>query len=254
MKIRIADLPVEWQDDKKDFVKAFVADFKEKPVMTISFKNKLPECHGIQYTELDCAHTLRVESGEILCADADWGKVSSYYHSPIQEYTLTLAAICSKFSYYDTVLMHASCVDINGSGIIFTGYSGVGKTTQASLWNKYADADIINGDKILIREINNEFFAYGLPWKGSSEYCLNKRTNLKAIVVLRQARENKLTPLNSVGATELAIPHFFLPYWDEKCTDNACKTIDKIFRNVPVFLLECRPDESAVKLVKNTVF
>ena len=254
MIISIADLPIEWQENKKDFVKAFITDFDEKPVMSISFKNKLPECHGIQYTESDCSHTLRVESGEILCADADWSRVSSYYTLPSHEYTLTLAAICSKFSYFDTVLMHASCIDCDGNGIIFTGYSGVGKTTHATLWNNYANADIINGDKILIREINNTLYACGLPWKGSSEYCLNKKTKLKSIIVLRQAKENKLTPLNSSSATELTIPHFFLPYWDEKCTDNACKTIDKILRNIPVFLLECRPDEDAVNLVKNTIF
>ncbi len=254
MIIKIADLPVEWQDDYSDFVRVFSDETNETPVISVRFENSLPECHGIQYSEAPSEKFLRLENGEFACANADWSEVTSYFPAASGMYALALSAICSKFSYYDAFLMHASCVSINGEGVIFAGNSGVGKTTQAELWQKHLGAEIINGDKAFIREIDGGFYGCGLPWKGSSEYCLNKKTKLNAIVVLRQAKENKITRLDAAKATEYFMPHLFMPHWDEKCLDNALNTLGRILEKVPVMLLECRPDEDAVKLTYNTVF
>lgn len=254
MIIRIADLPVEWQDEYSDYVRAFSAETNEEPVMKIGFETKLPECHGIQYSDKSSEHMLRLENGEILCANGDWSRVTSYYSSKTSEYALSLAAMCSRFSYYNALLLHASCVNLGGEGVLFTGFSGVGKTTQARLWNELLGAAIINGDKAFVREIDGEFYGCGLPWKGSSEYCLNKKTKLKAIVVLRQAKENKITKLGAAAAMEYFMPHIFMPHWDEICLNKAFDNFEKILEKVPVMLLECRPDEDAVKLLHNTVF
>lgn len=254
MIIRIADLPVEWQDEYSDFVKDFSSENDEKPIISVRFGNSMPECHGIQYTEAESEHFIRIENGEFACADTDWSRVTAFYPSPSGMYALPLAAICSRFSYRDAFLMHSSCVDFNGNGIVFTGVSGIGKTTQAELWQKYLGAEIINGDKAFVREIDGDFYGCGLPWKGSSEYCLNKKTKLKGIVVLRQSEENKITRLDTAQATEFFMPHVFMPHWDEKCLDKTFETLEKVFEKIPVMLLECRPDEDAVKLTYNTLF
>lgn len=254
MIIRIADLPVEWQDEYSDFVKDFSSETNEEPIISVSFDNRLPECHGIQYTETPSERFLRLENGEFACADAEWNKVMSFFPSPSGRYALPLAAISSKFSYHNALLLHASCVNLDGSGVIFTGFSGVGKTTQAELWQKYLGAEIINGDKAFIREIDGEFYGCGLPWRGSSEYCLNKKTRLNAVVILRQSAENKITRLGAEQAMEYFMPHLFMPHWDEKCLDNALNILGRILEKVPVMLLECRPDEDAVKLTYNTLF
>lgn len=254
MIIHIADLPVEWQDEYSEFVKGFSSELTDKPLISVRFAQSLPECHGIQYSENPSENFLRLENGEFACADANWSEVTSYF--PVQSgmYALPLAAICSKFSFFGAMLMHASCVDINGNGVVFTGYSGVGKTTQAQLWEKHLGAEIINGDKVFVRRIQGSFYGCGLPWKGSSDYCLNKKTRLKGIVVLRQAKENKITRLDAAAATEYFVPHIFMPHWDEKCLGNVFDTIEKLLCDVPVVLLECRPDEDAVRLTYDTLF
>lgn len=254
MIIHIADLPVEWQNEYADFVGAFTAETKETPVISVRFENALPECHGIQYSEASSEKFLRLENGEFACANDEWSKVTSYFPSQNGMYALPLAAICSKFSYYDAFLMHASCISINGEGVVFAGNSGVGKTTQAELWRRYIGAEIINGDKAFVREINGDFYGCGLPWKGSSEYCLNKKTLLKGIVVLRQAKENRIIKLDEAKATECFMPHVFMPHWDEKCLDNTFATMERLIKKVPLVFLECRPDEDAVKLTYKALF
>lgn len=254
MRIRIADLLVEWQDEHSDFVSGFAAETEEQPIMSVRFADKLPECHGIQYTDRSSAHLLRLENGELLCANENWSEATEYFSSKASEYALPLAAICSKFSYHNAFLLHASCVDCNGEGVLFTGFSGIGKTTQAKLWQEYLGAEIINGDKAFVREIDGNFYGCGLPWKGSSEYCVNKKTKLKGIVVLRQSEVNRITKLNAAAEMELFMPHAFLPHWDEICLGKTLDTFGKLLDKVPVWLLECRPDEDSVRLTYNTVF
>lgn len=253
MIIRIADLPIEWQEEYSDYVRDFACEEYEKPIMSVRFEKNMPACHGIQYSDMKSEHLLRLENGELLCANGDWSEAVSYFPTGASEYALPLAAICSKISYHNALLMHASCVDINGRGVIFTGFSGVGKTTQAQLWRDFFGAEIINGDKVVIREINGGVYACGLPWKGSSPYCLNRKTSLCGIVVLRQAKENRITRLGT-EAFENILPHLFMPHWDEKCLGNALDTVGKLLEKVPVYLLECRPDEDAVKLTYNEIF
>lgn len=252
--ICIADLLIEWDDDRRSFIKDFVADSHGSPVMRIDFKSRLPECHSVKYTDSTADRFLCADNGGFLFANKDWSEATSYLLPESNaDYTLPLAAICSRFSYYKALLAHSSFVIYQGQGIIFTGYSGVGKTTQAELWAKHMAAEIVNGDKALLRETDGRFYAYGLPWKGSSEYCLNKKAELCGVVVLRQSEVNRITRLDKEAA-EYFMPHVFLPHWDKECLSSALDTFDKLIGNVPVYLLECRPDEEAVQITKNAVF
>lgn len=258
MIIGLADLFIDWKLTDTGFVSDFSRPLKEneKCVMEISGPEKFPESHGIRFMQEGAHNVLHRQYGEqeILGADGDWAHnilYCNYYKDP--RFTLPLAAICSRFAMFDTLLLHGSLVDWCGNGIAFTGFSGVGKTTQAELWQKYEKAEIINGDKVFIRDKGREVYAYGLPWHGSSDYCLDKSVPLKGIVALRQGAENKITRLNSIQCMEYFMPHIFLPNWDKNSLSFALKTLDSIIEKVPVWLLECRPDEEAVKLTKNTV-
>ncbi len=249
--IKIADLPIDWQNDSTSFTHRFVCEENQESVMKLCFEKGMPGCYGVKYAQGN--NFLSNDVGQALCANADWSEATAYYTPRCDnDYVLPLAAVCARLAFFDVLLAHASLVEHNGSGVMFTGLSGVGKTTQAQLWNKYLSADIINGDKAFIRKNNDGFYAYGLPWKGSSEYCLNKKTPLKGIVVLRQSKENKIARLSL--SAEMLMPHIFLPHWDEKAVGKALDTFDKLVTAVPVYLLECRPDEDAVKIAFNKIF
>lgn len=221
--------------------------------MCISVLN-MPEIYGITYPAVSAEHVLMNHIGGCLTANADWSDVSACTLSAKDpEYSLPLAAICSRFSYFSTVLLHASFVDYDGSGIVFVGPSGIGKTTQAELWQKHLGADIVNGDKAFLRCLDDEVRAYGLPWKGSSSYCLNRDVPVRGIVVLRQAKENHIRRLDGLETMELFMPHVFLPHWDQRCVEQALDTVDRLLCRVPVWLLECRPNRDAVMLTRDTV-
>ena len=152
MIVRIADIPFEWQTDCAEFVREFACNTQDKPVMKLNFASQMNTVHGIQYTNKASAHILRLENGEFLTSDANWTDCTVFStRGNSSEHSLPLAAICSRFAKLNALFMHASAIEYKGNGIIFAGYSGVGKTTQAELWKKHMHADIINGDKAFIR-------------------------------------------------------------------------------------------------------
>lgn len=250
--IKIADLLIDWQNEGVGFAHDFVTEEVGKPVMTLRFGCSMTECHGVRYTHSD--HILSNDFGQLLCANSDWSDASAFFVPKADnDFSLPLACVCARFAFYEAMLFHASIVDYNGQGIMFVGPSGVGKTTRAQLWNKYLSAGIINGDKAFVRKKDGSFYVCGLPWKGSSEYCLNKAVPLKGIVILSQSYENKITKLD-LSAAESLMPHVFLPHWDKNCLDKTLKTFDELICNVDVWHLACLPDEDSVMLTRDTIF
>ncbi len=256
MIINVAGFNIDFDFENTDFVQGFEAENQDEPVTKIEHRKKMGECHGIQFTDSPADHILkRAEApAELLCANSHWSDCILYAQNYADvEYSLPLAAICSKFALNNTIFVHGSFVEYDGNGIIFVGYSGVGKTTQAQLWEKFLNATPVNGDKVFLRVRDDVVFACGSPWKGSSEYCVNKNVPLKAVVVLNQAKENKISRLSSVECMKFFMPHVFFPHWDEKCKVAALDTFNDILEKIPVWLLKCRPDEEAVLLTKDAV-
>lgn len=164
-----------------------------------------------------------------------------------------IAAIMTHLSVHGGVMIHASLIDVKGEGILFLGPSGIGKTTQAKLWEKYRGAVIINGDMALIRSGGEGYIGYGCPWHGSSPYCENRQAALKGIVVLEQAQENTATRLQGRVAVERVMPNIFLPEWYLRGVEGVLDTLDGLLSHVPVWLLRCRPEEEAVELIQKVL-
>lgn len=71
---------------------------------------------------------------------------------------------------YGQLVLHSSYVlPPNGKAVLFSGPSGIGKSTQAALWQRYAGADVINGDRTLIR--TDDLTANGVFYSGTSGIC-----------------------------------------------------------------------------------
>ena len=151
--------------------------------------------------------------------------------------------------------LHSSLIATpDNHGIMFLGPSGIGKTTQAELWNKYRDALIINGDIVFVQETPEGFLGWGTPWHGSSPYCENTSVPLKAMVVLKQAPENSIRELTGFEKVSEVSNSVFYPQWLENGMELCLETLDHLLTDIPVYLLSCRPDEDAVRLTEQAIF
>lgn len=166
---------------------------------------------------------------------------------------LFMVAFYSYISLQNALLMHASCVSYENQGIVFTASSGVGKTTQAELWVEHKGAKILNGDKVFLKRERDGVHAWGSPWKGSSPYAENESAPLKTIVVLEQAEENSIQKLEGLDVLEHVVPHIFFPSWDTDCEQAVLTFLDQVLAETEIYLLKCRPDETAVELLASVI-
>ena len=148
------------------------------------------------------------------------------------------------------LLLHASLIEYRGIALAFTGPSGVGKSTQADLWHRCAGAHILNGDRAALRKLPHGWQAYGSPHAGSSGIYINGSAPLKALIVLRQGKENNLQPLGYTEALHCLYQELTVHHWERDFVAAATDLCLDLLENIPVYLLECRPEESAVQLLK----
>lgn len=151
------------------------------------------------------------------------------------------------------MVLHASLVQTESGGLLFTGPSGIGKSTQAGLWNKYRHAMILNGDRAVIRKINKKWRAYGSPYAGSSDVFVNRGCEITAIVILKQSEVNYLELVNPVMAFQKLYSQMLMNAWDEEYVNRIVDYIKELIREIPVYLLTCRPDESAVEILERSL-
>ena len=155
----------------------------------------------------------------------------------------------SKLLQRGAPVLHASCIEYRGRAILFTAPSGTGKSTQADLWAAHTGAEIINGDRVLLRKRNERWHAFGYPCCGSSDICLNRTAPLAAIVVLAQGPENRveqIPPGERVRTLFAGIEHYL---WDQDETEQSLSLAQSLAMDVPVLRLTCRPDADAVRVL-----
>ena len=148
------------------------------------------------------------------------------------------------------LLLHASLIEFAHQGIAFTGPSGVGKSTQANLWQRCFGAKIINGDRAALRKTEAGWVAYGSPYAGTSGIYCNENVPLRAIVVLKQSKENKLHRLSGVQGFSYIWPELSARRQDADFVAEATRLCAQLLGDIPVYLLECLPDENAATVLK----
>lgn len=148
------------------------------------------------------------------------------------------------------MLLHASCIDTPYGGLLFSGPSGMGKSTQANLWCKYAQAVQINGDRPVISKAEDGWRAWGSPYAGSSGYHVNESCCIRAVFVLHQSRENRAVKLRKAGAFSALYKEMIVNSWDAEYVLCLSDLIGKFVNAIPVYRLFCAADSTAVDYVK----
>lgn len=190
-----------------------------------------------------------------MTADRDWKQVNISYvpeeKKPAASFLSTLGEIAfrNRILRHNGLVIHGAAIEYEGKGLIFSGPSGMGKTTQANLWRKYKGAVMINHDRPAIRVIRGESRVYGTLWNGASSKCTNKTAGLTSIVLLEQAKENNIIKLTGEETLKKIMPRCFLPYNNERDMKLALNNLEEILAVTPVYCLSCRPDREAVELL-----
>ncbi len=148
------------------------------------------------------------------------------------------------------IILHASFIEYQGRAYLFTAPSGTGKSTQANLWVNLRGAELINGDRVCIRAMDGGLFACGIPFAGSSNVSKNRILPLAAVIYLKQAPQTMISRLRGFQAFRRIWEGCALNPSNESDMAKASGVVQKIVEQVPVCMLACTPDESAVRALE----
>lgn len=187
----------------------------------------------------------------------DWNKFVLYEDETGTNGMDTFYEFGSLFSYavlnHDACVLHGVVMEYEGRGILVTASSGTGKTTHTRMWRDYKNALILNGDRCLCRKIDGIWYAYGMPWSGSSGEYINRRVPIKAIVSLKQDKTNHTRILPHFEGSIYLMQRIFAPVWQCEMQDKAFELTEELAGNFPIIELSCRPDLEAVEVLEKAI-
>lgn len=153
----------------------------------------------------------------------------------------------------DRVCLHASCVSTPMGGLLFSGVSGIGKSTQAELWCRYRGGKLINGDRPILSATEDGVLAWGSPYAGSSRCYVNESVKASAIIMLKQAPVCSIRRMKTAEAFRSIYSGLTIQSWDGDFVARASDLALQLAMAIPVYEFSCTPDEAAVNFLENAL-
>ena len=169
-------------------------------------------------------------------------------------YMLTGSDFYTQLLKFRGILLHSSCVVVDGAAYAFSADSGTGKSTHTALWLKHFGnrAYMLNDDKPAIRLVGDRVYACGTPWSGKYDYSTPGMVPLAGICFLERAEENFIHPAD----TKKAVFNIF-SQTVRKLGPNAMERLfdmlETIFAKVPLYELGCNISDDAVRTSYNAM-
>ena len=157
-------------------------------------------------------------------------------------------------THYNGLMLHASAAALGGRAYLFFRPCGRGKSTHTHLWQQtFGEAvQVFNDDKPALRRLDGRWYAYGTPWCGKDGINLNQKWPLGGICFLEKSQENRIRRLPAAEALPLILAQTTYRLQPHSM-ELLLASLDSLLREIPVFLLENRPEEAAARLSFETM-
>lgn len=214
---------------------------------------------------------------------------TGYANAPL-EYPLDELLIMHRLTQEKAIELH-SCgiVRPDGTGNLFVGHSGAGKSTTTRLWTAREDVEVLSDDRIIVRRdedrsgVETPFGAagaagerevlrlrdrsaspnghsaqddkkkkmrmYGTPWHGEAAYASPGSALLEGIFILEHGRGNVLTQLSPSQAVAELFARSFVPFHRHEYVDSALEFLQELVDTVPCYRYAFEPNEAAVERI-----
>lgn len=156
---------------------------------------------------------------------------------------------------FNGMMLHASAIEVDGKAYLFSGPSGVGKSTHTGLWKQMLGegARIFNDDKPALRYMDGVWYAYGTPWCGKDGININMKVPVAGICFLKRGEENSIRRLTKQEASFSAIAQTVRRFRNEKLLDRMLALVEQLTGDIPIYELTNRPELEAARLSFETM-
>lgn len=151
------------------------------------------------------------------------------------------------------VALHSASLLYKGKAWLFSGHSGMGKSTHTNLWKELYDITLINGDLNLLAFENGQPVVHGIPWCGTSGIFSTETIPLGGIILLNQAPTDKIEELSEDKKQLLVSQRLISPAWTVKLFERNMKIVESIVPKILVCKLHCTREPNAAMVMKGYI-
>jgi hypothetical protein len=137
-----------------------------------------------------------------------------------------------------------------GTGLLFAGISGAGKSTTVRLWQEAGQAELLGDERVSVRKKNGGFWLHSTAWHGKGQTAAPATVPLRHLFILDHAGSNHARPLKPFEAVSLLLPRAYLPYWDRSGMEFSLAFLEDLCSSIPCYHLGFTPDRRAVDYVQ----
>ena len=151
------------------------------------------------------------------------------------------------------LLLHASCIVLEGRAYLFSGPSRIGKSTHTGLLEQHYGGTIINDDKPALRLLDGQWIAFGTPWSGKSHRNVNASAPVAGICFLTENRSrNEIRPLNSFQALAGVLRQTTYSLFEDRM-EILLELTDKLVEAVPFYEMDSLANADSARLIYETM-
>ena len=157
-----------------------------------------------------------------------------------------------KNGYY---ALHSASILYREQAWLFSGHSGMGKSTHTALWHEYAGTPYLNGDLNLIgkSEEGEGYCIYGIPWCGTSGLCTTETIELGGIILLGRDKEDHVEELSPFEQVLRVTQRMISPTWTEQMATGNLEFVEQMAEQTWITQLFCTKDPSAVEVIRKWI-
>jgi hypothetical protein len=154
---------------------------------------------------------------------------------------------------FNGILIHACGVKVGRRIFVFIAPPEGGKSTISKLALKKG-LTLLNDDRIILREINKKFYAFGNPWHGEVEITSSDWGEVKELFFLRKARRNSLRKISKKRMFSEILTNSFYIKEDKSNFQKIIEVIADIVNNVEGYELGFKPNERVWDFLSKKVY
>jgi len=167
------------------------------------------------------------------------------------EYPLDELVMMHRLALGQGVELHAlGLADDDGSGYLFLGHSGAGKSTAARIWLSQPGVRLLSDDRIIVREQDGEFWMYGTPWHGEAELASASRAQLRHIFFIHHGRRNSLKPKIGAESAALLFSSSFPVFYSPEALEFTIEFYGNVVKTVPCSKLTVVPNFEIIDFIR----
>lgn len=154
---------------------------------------------------------------------------------------------------HNMVALHSASILYQGKAWLFSGRSGMGKSTHTCLWKSLYEVSLLNGDLNLISLSEKDIKIHGIPWCGTSAISNTETHPLGGVILLSRSATDFIEELTPDQKALLLSQRFVSPVWTKEQFLTTLDIAGQIAARIPVCKLHCTKEPSAAVCMKEYI-